>query len=394
MNDIQNQINKTPIEIALGIDENGNTTAKKLYEFLQMDKSQYARWYKSNILENPFAIENEDFKVLDINVENSKGGRPTQDFKLSANFAKKLSMQGKTERAEQARNYFIMVEDKLKQVAAAFQKAKIDKLTITSQELTILAKEKQQAHHNIMFRIRECITELQEMGLNPDDYFIKSEYLAGNNEMRPQYLVTEQGCEYYASRITLNRRNDYRSEYMLRFDQLRALADGKPLTRLPKVICLEDVEEKEPFIKLYKTDSGGIVLINDEIHNLTSNEIETLSRFIPEMQKQNIGQIQYVVSAFLRSMKKSGKLEEIASWGIGQAEELQKQQAQPLLLPKTDIDLNQVENLTVKQAQQRYSMSRTKILEAANKAGAIIKSGRRYYFSRKKMDSYFERQTY
>ncbi len=30
---------------------------------------------------------------------------PTQDFKLSANFAKKLSMQGKTEKAEQARPY-------------------------------------------------------------------------------------------------------------------------------------------------------------------------------------------------------------------------------------------------------------------------------------------------
>ena len=44
-----------------------------------------------------------DFEVLDINVENPKGGRPTQDFKLTANFAKKLSMQGKTERAEQAR---------------------------------------------------------------------------------------------------------------------------------------------------------------------------------------------------------------------------------------------------------------------------------------------------
>ena len=57
-----------------------------------------------------------DFEVLNINVENPKGGRPTQDFKLTANFAKKLSMQGKTERAEQAREYFIRVEDKLKEV--------------------------------------------------------------------------------------------------------------------------------------------------------------------------------------------------------------------------------------------------------------------------------------
>lgn len=82
-----------------------------------MNPSQYARWYKNNILDNPFAEENVDFEVLNINVENPKGGRPTQDFKLTANFAKKLSMQGKTERAEQAREYFIRVEDKLKEVA-------------------------------------------------------------------------------------------------------------------------------------------------------------------------------------------------------------------------------------------------------------------------------------
>ena len=30
--------NQTPIEIALGVDERGMTTAKKLYEFLELDK--------------------------------------------------------------------------------------------------------------------------------------------------------------------------------------------------------------------------------------------------------------------------------------------------------------------------------------------------------------------
>ena len=89
------------------------TTARKLYEFLGLNPAVYARWYKSNILENPFAEENVDFEVLTIDGENPKGGRPTQDFKLTANFAKKLSMQGKTERAEQAREYFIRVEDSI-----------------------------------------------------------------------------------------------------------------------------------------------------------------------------------------------------------------------------------------------------------------------------------------
>ena len=301
-------------------------------------------------------------------------------------------MQGKTERAEQARDYFIAVEGKLKEVAAEARKAKIDKLTITSRELTILAKERRALHSNIMFRIRECITELQEMGLNPDDYFIKSEYLGGNNEMRPQYLVTEQGCEYYASRITLNRRNNYRSEYMLRFDQLRALAEGKPFDRkLPKLICLADVEEKEPQIQLYKTDSGGIVLLDGGIYSLTPEEIEALSRFIPEMQKCNIGQIQYAVSAFLKSMKKSSKLEKIASWGMGKEEEPKKENT---LLPKDrEPDLNQVENLSVKQAQQRYGIGKAKVVEVSELAGAVIRCGTKVLYSRQVLDEYFKRHT-
>nr|WP_288828473.1 antA/AntB antirepressor family protein [uncultured Clostridium sp.] len=111
----------TPIEIALGIDENGMTTAKKLYEFLEMDKSQYARWCKNNISSNEFAEEGVDYEVYDSDVENPLGGRPTQDFKLTAKFAKKLSMTQKNERGEQAREYFTKVEDGAKKMILQFQ---------------------------------------------------------------------------------------------------------------------------------------------------------------------------------------------------------------------------------------------------------------------------------
>lgn len=38
-----NTANQTPIEIALGIDEEGMTTARKLYAFLELDSSNYSR---------------------------------------------------------------------------------------------------------------------------------------------------------------------------------------------------------------------------------------------------------------------------------------------------------------------------------------------------------------
>lgn len=104
--------NQTPIEIALGVDENGMTTARKLYLFLELSQGQFSRWAKANIVENEFAVENEDYWGFDINVE----GNRTQDYKVTASFAKKLCMKGSGERAEQARQYFISVEEKAKEM--------------------------------------------------------------------------------------------------------------------------------------------------------------------------------------------------------------------------------------------------------------------------------------
>ena len=68
MNEITiNTANRTPIEIALGIDEEGMTTARKLYAFLELDSSNYSRWCKSNITGNEFAEENVDYWAFVIN---------------------------------------------------------------------------------------------------------------------------------------------------------------------------------------------------------------------------------------------------------------------------------------------------------------------------------------
>ena len=117
MNEISNNVVRmqTPIEVALGVDENGMTTAKKLYEFLEMDASHYSRWCKANITENQFAEENVDFWAFAINGE--WGGQATTDYKLTAHFAKKLSCKGNGEKAEQAREYFATIEERAKEYA-------------------------------------------------------------------------------------------------------------------------------------------------------------------------------------------------------------------------------------------------------------------------------------
>lgn len=115
MNDVMERTMQTPIEIALGVDENGMTTVKKLFDFLGMSRNNYSRWYKTNITDNEFAEENIDYFPFLTNEEC--GGQASLDSKITARFAKKLSMMQKNERGEEAREYFTTVEDKAKQIA-------------------------------------------------------------------------------------------------------------------------------------------------------------------------------------------------------------------------------------------------------------------------------------
>lgn len=97
------------------IDENGITTVSNLYEFLELEPKNFSHWCLRNIKKNKFAVENEDYIIFVAENENPKiGGRPKTDYKITSEFAKKLSMTGNTERHEQARQYFIACEQGLK----------------------------------------------------------------------------------------------------------------------------------------------------------------------------------------------------------------------------------------------------------------------------------------
>lgn len=108
---------RTPIEIALDIDSEGMTTARKLYAFLELNPSNYSKWCKTNITENEFATENEDYWAFVLNDERNFNPNPTTDYRLTAHFAKKLSLKGNGEKAEQAREYFTTIEERVKEKA-------------------------------------------------------------------------------------------------------------------------------------------------------------------------------------------------------------------------------------------------------------------------------------
>lgn len=125
MNEVMKAMNKTPIEIALGIDENGMTTARKLYFWLYENGSHYATWVKENVTENPYVEENEFSPIL--RKPKKQGGRPTEDYKITASLAKRISMSSKSDKGEDARKYFLGCEQALKLVAEANRQKELER---------------------------------------------------------------------------------------------------------------------------------------------------------------------------------------------------------------------------------------------------------------------------
>lgn len=159
----------TPIEIALGVDVQGMTTARKLYKFLDKDISHYSRWFKKNIVENEFAEEGSDYFPFTINGEC--GGQASMDARLTANFAKKLSMMQKSEKGEAARNYFVGIENGAKKL--------IRKATITEHPGEVanylkVIDRRMEKEGIAPYKIAQVLKMISEQyGIQLPEYFVK-----------------------------------------------------------------------------------------------------------------------------------------------------------------------------------------------------------------------------
>ena len=85
-------------------------SARELYDFIGYDKSQWSRWYQTNIINNKFAVENIDYQTLD----TMSNGNMTKDFAITISFAKEICMMARTDKGKEARLYFIECEKMLR----------------------------------------------------------------------------------------------------------------------------------------------------------------------------------------------------------------------------------------------------------------------------------------
>lgn len=296
------------------------------------------------------------------------------------------------ELVEKLVNYQLKAKDVL---AAAFlpQAHTVKQLTITSRDITTMTVRKQY-HVKVLANIRDCISELEEMGFNAGEFFILDSYVGQNNQENPQYLCTERGCEYYSGKLEPDARKVFIEEFTDRFERMRNVIEGKPVKKASKVVRMVEAEEKETAIRIFRNNNWGILLMDNEVYNMTPEEIDMISRFVPEMQKRGIDRVKKVLCAFMESISRGGKLEEIASWGVKEEEPPRallpdKAAQKPKRTSSRDDD---APFITAEQAMSRYNMCRAGIMKAANEAGAVIRYGNRVRIEREKVDAYLVKE--
>jgi anti-repressor protein len=92
--------------------------ARDLQAFLEVGRD-FPSWFKERIGQYGFA-QDHDYRVFPKTGENPLyGGRPTIEYQISLDMAKKLAMVERNERGKQVRQYFIAMERRARAQPAA-----------------------------------------------------------------------------------------------------------------------------------------------------------------------------------------------------------------------------------------------------------------------------------
>ena len=254
--------NETPIEIALQIDKDGMTTASKLYAFLELLPSNFARWCKKNIVNNKFATENEDYFpfIMQEERDKPKNPKPKTDYKLTSEFAKKLSMTGNTEKHEQARNYFIACEQGLK-IATAKLQARNDDIQALAQSVNNLVKKIDNKFDSLEARVSTL------ENTTPKSLPKKQRFTYWQSKMFPKYQAL---AEYFEIQLKDLYKNLYREFQNMYPDiELNQIVDDYCYeNKLETCYTLDAIEHNKDVRKLFEKMVDSLL----EKYNLISTK--------------------------------------------------------------------------------------------------------------------------
>jgi Rha family phage regulatory protein len=77
-------------------------------------------------------------------------------------------------------------------------------------------------HKNVLRDIRRYTSELNQLNIEPVNFFSEIKYRDGKGEDRPCYLVTKKGCEFIAHKLTGVKGTEFTAKYINRFHDMES----------------------------------------------------------------------------------------------------------------------------------------------------------------------------
>lgn len=96
--------------------------------------------------------------------------------------------------------------------------------TIVSMEVAEMVGKQ---HKNLLADIRNYVAELNQLKIQPVDFFIESTYIDGKGEKRPCFDVTKKGCEFIAHKLTGIKGTEFTARYINRFHDMECYIENK-----------------------------------------------------------------------------------------------------------------------------------------------------------------------
>lgn len=98
------------------------------------------------------------------------------------------------------------------------------KLVTDSREVAEMIEK---PHDQLLRSIRGYISAIEQSAkLQTADFFIESNYKDANNQARPCYMLTKQGCEMVANKMTGKKGILFTAEYVQAFNQMEKYTQG------------------------------------------------------------------------------------------------------------------------------------------------------------------------
>lgn len=92
------------------------------------------------------------------------------------------------------------------------------KQVIDSRDVAVMVERE---HNALLKSIRQYADYLAEGEIAHGDFFIESTYLDGNNQPRPNYLITKKGCDMIANKTTGKKGVLFTAAYVSAFEEMR-----------------------------------------------------------------------------------------------------------------------------------------------------------------------------